>query len=100
MMPVDKSELTPWKPEPTSLPTAWMGLIEYLQHQEKARRDIFILHVKYDAQFVANMLRSWGLPWQVVIAGYLWGYDKEQIRKMNLPDNDQVIQHMIEAHRY
>ena len=66
------SELTPWKPTPAQIPEQWLKLAQELEQEVKGSQRAYIMKVKYDAQRVGNMLRSWGLPWQVVIAGYLW----------------------------
>jgi (p)ppGpp synthase/HD superfamily hydrolase len=93
-------DLTLWKPTPTQVPAEWMKLAETLAQEVRGSQRAYVMKVKYDAQRVGNMLRSWGLPWQVVMAGYLWEYDKEQIRKAGLCDVDQVLGHINEAYLY
>ena len=46
------------------------------------------------------MLRSWGLPWQVVIAGYLWEYEKELIVRANLDEMNEVLSHINASNLY
>jgi GTP pyrophosphokinase len=58
------------------------------------------MEIKFDAQRVGSRLRSWGLPWDVVMAGYLWGYDKEEIRSYQLSDTERVISHVLHATTY
>src|SRR6266566_5362413 len=94
------SDLTPWKPMPTQIPEQWMKLAQELEHEVKGSQRAYIMKVKYDARRVGNMLRSWGLPWQVVIAGYLWEYEKELILQANLEDVDVVLSHISEANLY
>jgi len=94
------ADLTPWTPTPANLPENWMKLANKLAQQAKGSPRPYILDVKYDAQRVGNLLHSWGLPWQVVMAGYLWEYDNEQIRHDNLNDADSVISHITQANIY
>ena len=94
------SDLTPWKPMPTQIPDQWTKLAEELAQEAKGSPHAYVLKVKYDAQRVGNMLRSWGLPWQVVIAGYLWEYEKELILQANLDDKDEVLSHIDESNSY
>jgi GTP pyrophosphokinase len=93
-------DLTPWKPTPTQIPAEWMKLAETLAQEVKGSQRAYVMKVKYDAQRVGNMLRSWGLPWQVVIAGYLCEYDKESILQPNLEHVDEVLCHISEANLY
>src|SRR6266571_3233424 len=94
------SDLTPWKPMPTQIPEQWMKLAQELEQEVKGSQRAYIMKVKYDAQRVGNMLRSWGLPWQVVIGGYLWEYEKELILQANLDDKDEVLSHIDESNVY
>jgi (p)ppGpp synthase/HD superfamily hydrolase len=94
------SGLTPWKPMPTQIPEAWMKLAQELEQEVKGSQRAYIMKVKYDAQRVGNMLRSWGLPWQVVIAGYLWEYEKELIVRANLDEMNEVLRHIDESNFY
>ncbi len=93
-------DLTPWKPTPTQIPAEWMKLAETLAQEVKGSQRAYVMKVKYDAQRVGDMLRSWGLPWQVVIAGYLWEYDKESILLPNLEQVGEVLSHISEANLY
>ncbi len=94
------SDLTPWRPTPTQVPAEWMKLAETLAQEVRGSQRAYVMKVKYDAQRVGDMLRSWGLPWQVVIAGYLWEYDKDVILQANLEDADRVLSHISEANVY
>jgi (p)ppGpp synthase/HD superfamily hydrolase/AAA+ ATPase superfamily predicted ATPase len=93
-------DLTPWKPTPTQVSEEWMKLYEEFTQEAKGSQHAYVLKVRYDAQRVGNLLRSWGLPWQVVVAGYLWEYDKEQIRQANLEHVDEILSHISEADLY
>lgn len=93
-------DLTPWKPTPTDIPEEWMRLVEILAQESKGLQHAYLLNVRYDSQSVGDLLRAWGLPWQVVVAGYLWEYDKERIRQANLSDADQALHHIDEAQLY
>ncbi len=93
-------DLTPWAPTPTQIPENWMKLANKLAQQAKGSPHPYVLDVKYNSQRVGDQLRSWGLPWQVVMAGYLWEYDNEQIRYDNLDDVDCVINHITYANLY
>jgi (p)ppGpp synthase/HD superfamily hydrolase len=93
-------DLTPWKPTPTQIPEEWMKLAGELEQEMKGSQHAYVLQVKYDARRVGNLLRSWGLPWQVVIAGYLWEYDKEFILQANLEHVDEVVSHIHEVNLY
>src|SRR5215470_5970073 len=93
-------DLTPWEPTPAQVPGEWMELANTLAQEAKGSQHAYILTARYDAQRVGELLRSWGLPWQVVMAGYLWEYDKDSIHQANLEDVDQVLSHINEANLY
>jgi (p)ppGpp synthase/HD superfamily hydrolase len=93
-------DLTPWQPTPTQIPEQWMKLAQELEQEVKGSQRAYIMKVKYDAQRVGNMLSSWGLPWQVVIAGYLWEYEKELILRANLDEKNEVLSHIDESNEY
>jgi (p)ppGpp synthase/HD superfamily hydrolase len=94
------SDLIPWRPMPSQIPEQWMKLAEELEQEVKGSQRVYIMKVKYDAQRVGNMLRLWGLPWQVVIAGYLWEYEKELIVQANLDEMNEVLNHIDESNLY
>ena len=94
------SDLTVWELEPTAIPEKWIQLANRLAEQGKGSLHRYVLNARYDSQKVGNLLRSWGLPWPVVMAGYLWEYDKEQIRPGNLDGTDEVLGHIDEANLY
>jgi (p)ppGpp synthase/HD superfamily hydrolase/AAA+ ATPase superfamily predicted ATPase len=77
-----------------------MNLAVILAQEVKGSQRAYVMKVKYDALRVGNMLCSWGLPWQVVMAGYLWEYEKELILQANLEDVDTVLSHVDEANLY
>ncbi|HCF84113.1 MAG TPA: hypothetical protein DEV72_02800 [Ktedonobacter sp.] len=92
--------LLPWKPTPTQLPENWVKLTHKLAQQAKSSPRPYVMDVRHDSQRVGSLLQSWGLPWQVVIAGYLWEYDKDQIHEGNLNDVDVVIEHITSTNQY
>src|SRR6266480_3740547 len=94
------SDLTLWKPTPTQIPEQWMRLAQELEREVKGSQRAYIMKVKYDAQRVGNLLRSWGLPWQVVIAGYLWEYEQGMIAQANLDEVNEVLSHIDESNLY
>ncbi len=77
-----------------------MELANTLAQEAKGSQHAYILTARYNAQHLGDLLRSWGLPWQVVIAGYLWEYNKDWIHQANLKDVDQVLSHINEANLY
>lgn len=86
-------DLTPWKPTMTPLPEKWVEFVERLDQQMKGspqKSPIYILDVRYSAKRVGNQLREWQVPWEAVIAAYLWEYDEELIQNSGLPDTDAV----------
>lgn len=94
------SDLTPWTPAPDTLPENWIKMANKLAEETKDLPRPYVLDVKYNAQRVGSLLHSWGLPWQVVMAGYLWEYDKEQIHHENLDDVDRLINHITYTNLY
>ncbi|MBE3560076.1 MAG: TGS domain-containing protein [Ktedonobacteraceae bacterium] len=89
-----------WKPTPTSLPREWQELYKTLRQQNAPSSYIHILDVRYNPRRTGDLLRDWGLPWQVVMAGYLWDCDKDQIRAAQLKDTEQVLEHITHAESY
>src|SRR2546421_5862937 len=82
------------------MPEAWERLVETLAQESRGLQHAYLLNVKYDSQFIGDLLRSWGLPWQVVVAGYLWEHDRERIRQANLSDAARVFHYINEAQLY
>lgn len=80
-----------WKPAPKPLPPCW---VQFAQEQRAAMVDTlqrqYILHVLYDAEGVKDLLHQWGLPWQVVMAGWLWECDLDSIEQAHLEDGEQI----------
>src|SRR5260221_14744015 len=89
-------DLTPWKPTPTQLPQDWIHFSNTLAEQMKGMHRTYTLNVKYDAQRVGALLQSWGLPWQVVMAGFLWGNNQEEVYLMKFNVGDEVVAHIIQ----
>ncbi len=92
--------LNSWSPAPSSLPPNWIEVSERLARGARGKPRPYIMESKYDAQRIGNRLRSWGIPWDVVMAGYLWGYDREEIRSYQLSDTERVIGHILHATTY
>ena len=93
-------ERSAWRPTATQLPSEWVKLARDLEGQIKNSPHAYVLKVRYEAQCVGDLLQSWGLPWDVVMAGYLWDDDEETIRTANLPGVDRVLDHIHEANIY
>jgi guanosine-3',5'-bis(diphosphate) 3'-pyrophosphohydrolase len=97
------SDLSTWAPVPTQLPAAWMALVENLESEARGTPrppQAYALNIKYDTQHIGQLLCSWGLPWSVVLAGYLFPYDEALIQSTGLPDMSQVLGHIREARHY
>ncbi len=92
--------LTPWSPSPTPLPEEWVELSDKLAKQARGRPRPYIMETKYDGRRVGDLLRSWGLPRDVVMAGYLWEFDRGEIQSYQLPDTEKVIRHILYATTY
>ena len=83
-----------WKPTPTLIPDEWSSFVRKLAEQANDSLQvspIYILDVRYNATRVGEQTCRAGLPWYVVMAGYLWEYEEETIRKSTLPDREMVI---------
>lgn len=89
-----------WSPSPTPLPEEWVKLSDKLAQQARGKPRPYIMETKYDGRRVGNLLRSWGLPWDVVMAGYLWEFDRVEIQHYQLPDTEKVIHHILYATTY
>jgi hypothetical protein len=97
------TDLTPWVPSPTTLPEEWETFINNLVQQSKGtlRSPLaYALNVRYNSQCLGDLLRSWGLPWPVVVAGYLREYDESSIPWKLLPEGEQILRHIKESIRY
>src|ERR1700730_6404472 len=90
----------PWEPEPTSRPQEWMGLIDTLERRTIGMQHEYILGVRLDARGVGELLRSWGLPLHVVLAGFLQEYDRAFLLAHAMPGMDEIVNHIYEANRY
>ncbi len=91
--------LTPWKPDLTPLPQEWIDLITTLEHRMIGMQHEYILGVRLDARGVGELLRSWGLPLHVVVAGFLQEYDRAFLLNQALPGMNEVVDHINEANR-
>ena len=90
---------TPWKPNPTPVPQEWMGLIDTLEYRMVGMQHEYILGVRLDARRVGELLRSWGLPLPVVLAGFLQEYDRTFLLNQSMPGMNEVVEHINEANR-
>lgn len=89
------TDLTQWTPTPTQLPDEWVALTNRLTQEAWGKSHHYIMSLcRYDAEGVGDLLRNWGLPWQVVMAGYLWEYDERLIRSYHLEDTESVLMHI------
>jgi len=90
---------TPWKPDPTPIPQEWMDLIDNLERRTIGMQHEYILGVRLDARRVGELLRSWGLPLEVVLAGFLQEYDRAFLLTHSLSGMNKVVDHINEANR-
>lgn len=90
---------TPWKPDPTLIPQEWLDLIDTLEYRMIGMQHEYILGVRLDARGVGELLRSWGLPLHVVLAGFLQEYDRAFLLNQAMPGMNEVVDHINEANR-
>ena len=90
---------TPWKPDPTPIPQEWMDLIDNLERRTIGMQHEYVLGVRLDARSVGELLRSWGLPLEVVLAGFLQEYDRAFLLTHSIPGMNEVVDHINEANR-
>src|SRR5713101_1849434 len=90
---------TPWKPDPTPIPQEWMDLIDTLERRTIGMQHEYVLGVRLDARSVGELLRSWGLPLEVVLAGFLQEYDRGFLLTYSIPGMNKVVDHINEANR-
>jgi (p)ppGpp synthase/HD superfamily hydrolase len=96
-------DLNPWKPALTPLPEEWVAFVGHLDQKLKGSSNVspsYILDVRYNAKRVGNRLRAWQVPWQAVMAGYLWEYDKDLIQGSGLTEADAVVNCIEQAILY
>src|SRR6202011_5788504 len=99
-----KISLNPWKPDPTPISLEWMDLIDTLEHRMIGMQHEYILGVRLDPRGVGELLRYWGLPLQVVLAGFLQEYDRtfllnQAMLNQAMPGMNEVVDHINEANR-
>src|SRR6202521_1461921 len=90
---------TPWKPEPTPVPQEWMVLIDTFEQRMVGMQHEYVLGVRLNARGVGELLRSWGLPLHVVLAGFLQEYDRAFLLTHPIPGMNEVVDHINEANR-
>jgi len=95
-----EAEVEQWKPIPTQIPEGWREFAEGHLEQMYGSSRTPVMQSTIDAQRVGDLLRSWGLPWQVVMAGYLWDCNEKQIALANRRDVYQVLSHITQAKHY
>lgn len=90
---------TPWEPDPILIPVEWMDLIDVLERRTVGMQHEYVLGVRLDARGVGELLRSWGLPLSIVLAGFLQEYDRAFLMQQAMPGMNGVIDHINEANR-
>jgi (p)ppGpp synthase/HD superfamily hydrolase len=93
-------DLTPWVPSPEPIHAEWMHLINTLIQQGAETGSNGQPALRENAQIVGETLHQWGLPWTVVVAGYLWSCDEKYLRRVALPSTDIVLAHIRQAQIY
>jgi (p)ppGpp synthase/HD superfamily hydrolase len=94
------ASLALWEPTSTPLPAPWVQVMEQLIQQTRGKPHPYIMDTGYDALRVGDRLRSWGLPWEVVMAGYLWECNRGEIQEYQLANTEKVFQHILHATTY
>jgi (p)ppGpp synthase/HD superfamily hydrolase len=89
----------PWKPDPTPIRQEWMDLIDVLERRTIGMQHEYILGARLDARGVGELLRSWGLPQHVVLAGFLQEYDRAFLLNQAMPGMNEVVDHINETNR-
>jgi guanosine-3',5'-bis(diphosphate) 3'-pyrophosphohydrolase len=92
--------LTPWMPSPKPVPVDWLHFINTLSQPEKEASFATQPILQDTAQAVGRMLHSWGLPWHVVVAGYLWSSNEKYLRRAALPETEKVLAHIRQTQIY
>src|SRR5579863_3798226 len=92
--------LTPWVPSPEPIHEEWMHLINTLIQQGTGTNTNAQPALRGNAQIVGETLHRWGLPWKVVVAGYLWSCDEKYLRRAALPATENILAHIRQAHVY
>src|ERR1700692_1760673 len=95
-------DLTPWVPSPELIHEEWKHLINTLIQQEAGTGTSSCGQpaLRESAQIVGETLHRWGLPWTVVVAGYLWSCDEKYLRRIALPATETIVAHMRQAQIY
>src|SRR5579863_8059268 len=84
--------LTPWTPTPTQIPLEWQTFI--------TKETEIGSNYMSDERRVGDLLCSWGLPWPVVVAGYLLSFGEEVLYRANLQSATEVLEHHRNAIEY
>lgn len=88
--------LTPWTPPPTHIPLEWAAFIA----KETEHIDHSALDADGNKMAIGDLLRLWGLPWPVVVAGYLLPVSEQVLYKTSLEGGNLVLTHMRKAIQY
>ena len=92
--------VSPWEPEPTPIPQEWLNLIDALEQRTIGMQHEYVRGVRLDAREVGELLRSWGLPLPVIVAGFLQEYDRAFLMAQAMRGMNEVVEHINEANRY
>jgi (p)ppGpp synthase/HD superfamily hydrolase len=90
------TDLDPWKPTPTVIPAQWQTSLEKLGHKGPH----YIAGLPYDRQGTLNLLREWGLPLPVVVAGALLFYTEKELRHIAADERRELLAYIRSAQRY
>lgn len=92
------ADLDLWKPTPTFIPEQWQMYLEEIGH--KTRGPHYIAGMPYDGQNTFNLLREWGLPLLVVVAGGLLFHEEKELQNITNDERRQLLAHIRSARRY
>ncbi len=92
-------DVTPWQPTPTVIPPEWQKHLEEPVRKTKVAANL-IAGLRYDGQGTAKLLREWGLPWPVVVAGALLFHNQKEFRGMDAANIPHLLSHIRQARRY
>src|SRR5690349_17389376 len=91
--------LIPWKPVPTLISPRKQIYLEELAHKTKGAFN-YVAGLRYDQQEVVGLLRIWGLPWTVVVAGALLSHEEKELQPIPDEDRLQLLEHIRWARYY
>jgi (p)ppGpp synthase/HD superfamily hydrolase len=91
------TNIIPWTPIPTLIPSEWQ--IHLAVSKTKGSVN-YIAGMHYDRQGTVKLLREWGLPWIVVVAGAFLFHEEKELRNIAIEDRQQFLSHIQQARRY